>query len=58
MGAPPPELERAILARQGKREGAEIRFLCPAHDDRKPSARYNPQKQLWRCDACGTGGGG
>ncbi len=57
MRQPPPELEQAILARQGKREGREIRFLCPAHDDHKPSARYNLDKYVWFCDACGKGGG-
>ena len=53
----PDALEPAIFARQGKREGKEIRFLCPVHDDHKASARWNPQKQVWHCDACGAGGG-
>ncbi|MQF70388.1 hypothetical protein FIL92_00175 [SAR202 cluster bacterium AD-812-D07_MRT_10900m] len=35
----------------------ELRFLCPAHEDTKPSARWNQQKKVWYCDACGTGGG-
>jgi hypothetical protein len=55
--SPPPGLEQAILAQSGKREGSEIRFLCPAHDDHHPSARWNPRKQVWRCDACGASGG-
>lgn len=58
---PPVELfsrlETAILSRQGKREGQEIQFLCPAHDDHHPSARWNPEKRTWVCDACGAGGG-
>ena len=41
----------------GRREGRETRFLCPAHDDHSPSARWNPEKAVWRCDACGAGGG-
>ena len=50
-------VETAVLQRQGKREGNEIRFLCPCHDDHHPSARYNPQKQTWYCDVCQAGGG-
>lgn len=60
-GEPPVELlsqlETAILNRQGKREGRETRFLCPAHDDHHPSARWNPEKKTWVCDACRAGGG-
>lgn len=50
-------LEDAALARGGRREGREIRFLCPAHDDHHPSARWNRPKAVWRCDACGAKGG-
>lgn len=50
-------LEEAIWERQGKQEGAEIRFLCPAHDDHNPSARWHPEKATWHCDACKAGGG-
>ena len=47
----------ALEQRQGRREGGETRFLCPAHDDHDPSARWNPGKAVWHCDVCGTGGG-
>jgi putative DNA primase/helicase len=50
-------LELAVHARQGRREGAEIRFTCPAHADKHPSARWHPAKQVWVCDACKSGGG-
>ncbi|HEV3075971.1 MAG TPA: AAA family ATPase [Thermoanaerobaculia bacterium] len=50
-------LERRILERRGRREGREVRFLCPAHDDRQPSARWNPGKSTWFCDVCHQGGG-
>lgn len=50
-------LEAACMDRQGKKESNEIRFLCPAHDDHHPSARFNPGKKVWTCDVCGTGGG-
>jgi hypothetical protein len=49
--------EVAIESRQPRREGREIRFLCPEHNDRHPSARWNPEKQVWCCDVCGEGGG-
>jgi len=50
-------LEAAVMARQGHKEWQEIRFLCAAHDDHHPSARYHPEKAVWHCDVCGTGGG-
>jgi putative DNA primase/helicase len=50
-------LDRAVLARSGRREGREVRFLCPGHEDHKPSARWNREKAVWQCDACGAGGG-
>jgi putative DNA primase/helicase len=50
-------IERALAARHARREGRELRFLCPAHEDRHPSARWNPANHLWCCDACKAGGG-
>jgi hypothetical protein len=50
-------LERHLLGRRGRREGREIRFLCPAHDDTRPSARWNRAKSAWYCDVCRQGGG-
>jgi hypothetical protein len=50
-------LQTQLLARDGRREGREIRFLCPAHPDRRPSARWNPEKSTWFCDVCHHGGG-
>jgi hypothetical protein len=52
----------AVLQRGGRREGGEFRFRCPngdahAHGDLHPSARWNPAKAVWRCDACGAHGG-
>jgi Protein of unknown function (DUF3631) len=58
---PPVELlaalDRAVMARSGRREGREVRFLCPCHEDHRPSARWHRGKAVWRCDACGAGGG-
>jgi len=45
-------IERALAGRQARREGRELRFLCPAHEDRRPSARWNRDKQTWFCDLC------
>lgn len=64
--APPPDvaraLETAVLARSGRWEKEEIRFRCPhpglhKNEDASPSARYNPERFVWYCDACGKGGG-
>jgi hypothetical protein len=62
VSSPPPAalcaiLSREVMTRSGRREGREIRFQCPAHDDHSPSARWNPKKAVWHCDACGAGGG-
>ncbi|MFH1653751.1 MAG: CHC2 zinc finger domain-containing protein [Pseudomonadota bacterium] len=51
------KIESCISERQGKKCGNEIRFLCPAHDDHNPSARWNPNKKTWYCDTCNAGGG-
>jgi hypothetical protein len=50
-------LEHRLLDRSGRREGREIRFLCPAHDDSHPSARWSHSKAVWFCDVCHAGGG-
>jgi hypothetical protein len=47
----------AIESRLPRREGRETRFLCPVHEDHNPSARWNSEKHVWHCDACGAGGG-
>ncbi len=59
---PPPflaDIERAVMNRQGRQRGEEITFQCPreGHEDRHPSARYNPRKAVWTCDVCKRGGG-
>jgi CHC2-type zinc finger protein len=50
-------IESAIEERQSRREGRETKFLCPAHNDHTPSARWNHEKHVWFCDACGAGDG-
>jgi hypothetical protein len=39
-----------------KKFGREFFGLAPCHDDRHPSLRVNPEKQVWFCDPCATGG--
>lgn len=51
------EIEAAIQTREPRQMGEETQFLCPSHDDHNPSARWNANKQVWYCDACGEGGG-
>lgn len=59
---PPPELERALLARKGRHDQEEIRYQClhpenHSNGDADPSAVYNPTKTVWYCPVCETGGG-
>ena len=56
------ELERAVLARNGRRSGGEIWFGClfpenHNHGDARPSAKFNPEKGAWYCTVCKKGGG-
>jgi DNA primase len=39
------------------RSGADLAGLCPFHDDREPSLKVTPAKNLWHCFGCGAGGG-
>jgi hypothetical protein len=55
------QVEAAVMARGGKKQGAEIRFQCPnsavhKHGDANPSANYNAAKAVWICRACGESG--
>jgi len=40
-----------------KKVGKEFVGLCPFHDDHKPSMYVSPAKQIFKCFACGAGGG-
>jgi len=39
------------------KRGREYVGLCPFHDDHKPSMNVSPAKQIFKCFACGAGGG-
>jgi len=39
-----------------KRAGANLKGLCPFHDDRTPSFIVSPTKNYCKCFACGKGG--
>src|ERR1700730_9123197 len=46
-------LETALFERGGRREGQEIRFRCPAHDDAHPSASFNAiHPWIWPRRSC------
>ena len=38
------------------KKGREWVGLCPFHADHKPSLNVNPEKQIFKCFACGAGG--
>lgn len=44
--------EHVNLARKGR----EMVGLCPFHEDHRPSLYVNPDKQIFKCFACGAGG--
>src|SRR3989338_9019043 len=39
-----------------KKSGRGYVALCPFHDDHHPSMQIHPQKGIFKCFACGTGG--
>jgi len=39
------------------KRGREFVCVCPFHDDHKPSMYVSPAKQIFKCFACGAGGG-
>ncbi len=40
-----------------KKRGREFIALCPFHQDHAPSMYVSPAKQIFKCFACGAGGG-
>jgi hypothetical protein len=56
------EVTRLLEQRGARREGEELRFPCPkpehhANGDAHWSARWHPEKGVWRCDVSGEGDG-
>ena len=41
---------------QLKKDGPRWKCLCPLHDEDSPSFTINPEKGLWNCFGCKTGG--
>lgn len=39
-----------------KPQGSDLLALCPFHEEKTPSFRVSPSKNLWRCFGCGKGG--
>jgi hypothetical protein len=50
-------IEDALMKLHPLPKGDEIGFICPSHNDTRPSARWHCEKRVWYCDACGDGGG-
>jgi hypothetical protein len=49
-------LGRKVLGEPAKREKDELYWLCPRHDDHRPSLKINQVKNIWMCGPCGAGG--
>jgi DNA primase catalytic core len=39
-----------------KKNGKSYKGICPFHEEDDPSFSVNPEKNLWNCFGCGTGG--
>ena len=39
-----------------KKEGKDYVMCCPFHDDKTPSLKITPSKNLFHCFGCGAGG--
>jgi len=39
-----------------RQNGANLKCLCPFHNERTPSMIISPEKQIWHCFGCGAGG--
>jgi len=46
----------ALLGPAAKRQGRRLLWLCPFHDDHKPSLQVDPDRRTWRCWSCGARG--
>ena len=38
------------------KQGKNYKAVCPFHDDTNPSLTISPEKQMFKCFVCGTGG--
>jgi hypothetical protein len=43
----------AAAGLEGRRHGKEQAFHCPRHEDKTPSLKINPDKDVWMCGPCG-----
>jgi hypothetical protein len=50
------ENRRIVEETIGKRIEKQVYFRCIFHDDRNPSATYNPESGYYKCHACGVKG--
>ena len=39
-----------------KKDGAGFKGCCPFHNEKTPSFKVNPARQIYKCFGCGKGG--
>ena len=44
------------LLGEGQRQGHQVKFVCPRHEDQHPSLLVNPSKNCFYCHPCKHGG--
>lgn len=53
----PDVIQRYCPGLELRRQGQNLRGLCPFHEDKSPSFTVSPEKNLFYCFGCSVGGG-
>ena len=53
MNATCIDIATKVLGAPTRKQGQELLFRCPQHDDRSPSLQVNESKNVFLCGPCG-----